>query len=281
MPDWWEQAHGLNPAAADASEDPDGDLRRNGDEFPAGGDPRVPDVFQSAWSRMTVAGTFNHWDETSCNMRRVGDHVWAAVLDLSGLSGIEFKFVGDDSWSVNWGDADPPGAALPAVGVADGDAANIILGGLASRWHTFRFNDQTREYSVRRSDETDSDGDVMPDGYELSRGLDPYARADGQHDEDRDGVPNAAEWLAGTDLLDEEAYFFVDARWPAEAAGVELRWNAVSGRHYRVLFTTNEPGDSVWESLVPHTNVTGEGTVSVSDTNPAPRRFYRLGVKYP
>ena len=43
MPDWWEVAHGLDPALDDAAGDPDGDGIASGDEYAAGLDPAAAD----------------------------------------------------------------------------------------------------------------------------------------------------------------------------------------------------------------------------------------------
>jgi PKD repeat protein len=45
----------------------------------------------------------------------------------------------------------------------------------------------------------DTDGDSMPDGWELENGLDPNDPADGALDPDGDGLDNAEEWAAGSD----------------------------------------------------------------------------------
>lgn len=45
----------------------------------------------------------------------------------------------------------------------------------------------------------DSDGDGIPDGWEVSRGFDPLYPADGGDDADGDGLDNAGEWMSGTD----------------------------------------------------------------------------------
>lgn len=46
---------------------------------------------------------------------------------------------------------------------------------------------------------TDSDGDGMPDDYELAHGFDPHNPIDAQEDPDRDGLTNLQEFQRGTD----------------------------------------------------------------------------------
>jgi pectate lyase len=48
----------------------------------------------------------------------------------------------------------------------------------------------------------DSDGDGMPDAWEIKYGLDPNNASDGAQDADGDGYTNVEEWLNGTDPLE-------------------------------------------------------------------------------
>ena len=82
----------------------------------------------------------------------------------------------------------------------------------------------------------DSDGDGLPDGWEVINGLDPLSAsgADGADgDPDADGSPNRSEWLAGTNPRSASSLFRVQARMDSPTR-VRLTWSTVPGGVYQV-----------------------------------------------
>lgn len=61
------------------------------------------------------------------------------------------------------------------------------------------------EYEIGTAyDLTDSDGDQMPDPYELEKGFDPTLYSDGGYDPDQDDLTNTGEYLQSTDPFDDD-----------------------------------------------------------------------------
>ncbi len=124
--------------------------------------------------------------------------------------------------------------------------------------------------------ETDSDGDGLPDDWELRHGLNPDSAlgddgADG--DPDGDGLSNRREFQVGTSPRE-----FTVRLMTARVAGprLYLTFNAVAGRAYR-LESRPVLGEGTWEVL---TNIlptqTGDLEFWVQLNPGEPTRFYRL-----
>lgn len=235
-------------------------------------------VFASAFSNMAVAGTFTFWNEAARNMKLVTNFVWAAVLDLTGQTNCEFKFVANDQWAfTNWGDNAQAVFLPPFSQTAEPNTfSNILLSGSYTGLYTFTFNETNLAYSVASAETADSDGDGMTDAWEVRNGLNPLGRGDALLDLDGDGMNNLSEYIAGTAPAGATNYFAVTSTSVA-TNGIAISWDAVAGRKYAVFATTNLVG-GVWQILQPFTNVTGSGAVSVVDTNGTAATSYRARV---
>ena len=91
----------------------------------------------------------------------------------------------------------------------------------------------------------DSDGDGIPDDWELANGLNPAAPEDANVDADRDGLTNLEEYQAGTDPQDIASTLRLSALAGNEGR-VVLRFNSVAGRSYTVFSRSSLTG-GVWE----------------------------------
>jgi alpha-glucosidase len=247
-----------------------------------GGESPAPVWFPSAYTSMAVAGTFNLWNEAADNMRLVGSSQWAFVTALPAATSIFFKFVANQSWSAaNWGETNQTQFTPPLAQVAEpgtfGD--DIALSNIAAGVYSFRFNDATRAYRVDAAALVDSDGDGMPDEWEFIHGLNPLHAGDASLDLDGDGAPNLAEYISGAVPTDSASYFAVAAPVRNPTNGVDVSWVAVTGRAYRLEYSTNLLHDPVFIVLPPFSNVTGVGMVTATDTNGSGARAYRVGVR--
>jgi hypothetical protein len=121
----------------------------------------------------------------------------------------------------------------------------------------------------------DSDGDGMPNGFELGYGLNPTNASDAASDGDGDGQNNTDEYVGGTIPNDGTSYFDVDRTVFSPA---RIQFDALTGRVYDVFFKTNLTDGTGWQAY--STNIVGtNGTISVTDTNTASVRHFRVRVK--
>jgi subtilisin family serine protease len=125
----------------------------------------------------------------------------------------------------------------------------------------------------------DSDGDGMPDWWELWHGLNPNDPSDAALDSDGDGVSNLDEYLAGTDPMDAADYFHI----ASITAGTNcvLSFQSALNRLYILESRTNLAAGS-WTSVPGQVDIGGNtGLLELSQTNlpPDTARFYRVKVQ--
>ncbi len=158
-------------------------------------------AFRSSYSNMTVAGTFNGWNQALNTMRLVADYTWSFDATLSNASATRFKFVANSSWASNWGESNQSDREIPMSAEAESGSQDILIDGTLNGTYRFTFNEQTRAYSVTVVPPLDTDADGMPDGWEIQYFLNPDDPSDAQDDQDADGFTNLREYRNGTDPL--------------------------------------------------------------------------------
>jgi subtilisin family serine protease len=125
----------------------------------------------------------------------------------------------------------------------------------------------------------DSDGDGMPDWWELWHGLNPNDPSDAALDSDGDGVSNLDEYLAGTDPMDATSYFHIASI--TTGTNCVLSFQSALNRLYTLESRTNLVVDS-WTSVSGQVDIAGNaGLLQLSQTNlpDDTARFYRVKVR--
>ena len=160
----------------------------------------------------------------------------------------------------------------------DVNGTGLSLGRLSP--HTYADNPENWRAMWPSPGAHDSDGDGLPDEWELANGLSPYSAAghDGSTgDPDGNGLPNReAYWT------DQPAWFgptqIECALSPDDPDSMLVAFNAIPGRHYRLFSRAGHAGAS-WELEFDVPPILFAQTVSVSLPRSDVARWYRVQVE--
>ncbi len=121
----------------------------------------------------------------------------------------------------------------------------------------------------------DTDGDRIPDIWELAYGLDPNNPNDANSDSDGDGMTNLQEYIAGTNPRDPASYLKIDTIGGAPNA-TTLQFLAVSNKTYSLQYRESLTAGA-WTKFKDVPAGTNTHEITVLDPNsPTNSRFYRL-----
>jgi hypothetical protein len=146
-----------------------------------------------------------------------------------------------------------------------------ISAGLLSSSNAWRRSSQMHGSPGRADPALDTDGDSLPDEWELTQGTDPLT-ADAAADPDGEGMTNLQEYIAGTSPIDALSVLRLNINLAGE---VNLSFYAISNRPYCLLFQSEEETDA-WQTLSEIAASPTNRWVTVPDPPVAPQRIYRL-----
>jgi Tol biopolymer transport system component len=167
---------------------------------------------------------------------------------------------------------------LPDAGSGAGPASNPVL---ASNGRTLAFQsfsarmvandfDHQADIFILRLGAGDSDDDALPDDWEVAYFGNLAQNA--SDDFDSDGHNNGQEYTAGTDPTNQNSVLRVISITSASTGEVQLFWNAIPGKRYRVEYK-NSLADTQWSSLP---NLYTSGTATDPNSAFGPSKFYRV-----
>ena len=200
---------------------------------------------------------------------------------MSGRSGtlrIEFMartpagdgiFIGATNLYVPPDGVTPFSFALPPAGIPSG---SLIYSTATSEEGTSEFSE-----GVMVAVPVDTDGDLMPDWWEIAYGLNPSVSNAPNSDADGDGISDLHEWIADTNPSDSNSYLqFIDT---AADSGFIAYIPSSGLRRYNFSAASMSSTQS-WTNVL--TNVTGTGgLLALPDTTGHTQRIYRVEARLP
>lgn len=150
-------------------------------------------------------------------------------------------------------------------------ASVSILGNDPANWAALAPSPGKR--NANQAGVLDTDGDGLPDDWEIANGLDKTNPADAALDADGDGYSNLEEYVAGTDPRDPASSLGISAS--LHNGQVRLQFTAQAGKSYTLQYRdTLAPG--AWNRLSDIAPPGATQVITVDDPTGLPGRFYRL-----
>jgi hypothetical protein len=119
----------------------------------------------------------------------------------------------------------------------------------------------------------DTDGDGIPDWWELAHGLNPNDPTDANRDDDGDGFSNLQEYLAGTDPADPSSALKITAL-TVTGSNTLITFTTALDKNYAIE-TANNLHSANWTIVTQNVAGTGNNLQITTATN-APALYYRV-----
>jgi len=251
----------------------------------------VQPLLASAYSSMTLAGTFNGWNQTLNNMQLISNGTWQCAVPFSSVTNIQFKFTANGAWTSNWGETNHSQTVftVPLTGTGKpGGSTNILINAALNGNYQFTFNEQSLQYSVQVI--VDSVGEGIPDAWRAQyfggNGVTNTTQSCATCDPDGDGMNNLQEYLAGTVPTNGASFLHITSVTP-QGNDVVVTWQTAGGHTNVLQAAAGLPGGSYSNNFVdvsPFVIIPGSGatTTNYPDSGGAtnsPTRYYRVRLQ--
>lgn len=130
----------------------------------------------------------------------------------------------------------------------------------------------------------DSNGNGIPDWWEIQNSIDPAEAHDATSDSDEDGLSDQEEYLADTDPWDAGSYLKVDMAYNRDTAQLELMFSPVSSERTYTLEYASDFTKGAWRAVGGMSNMRMQSSASqgkLTVDNRKEQRIYRLVVSTP
>ncbi len=120
----------------------------------------------------------------------------------------------------------------------------------------------------------DTDGDGIPDSWEIAYGFNPTNAADANLDFDNDGMKNLQEYLAGTNPTNALSRLALTLT-PPPTNSIVFQFSAVSNKSYTVEYR-DSLSTGTWLRLQDYIAAPTDRTLSITNALGSPMRFYQV-----
>ena len=214
---------------------------------------------------LTTSGRVVAWGDNSYGQCNVPADAQEGVIAISAgqMHSMALKA---DGRLITWGSA-PVFAPVSSKSASTPPVLDLSAGGFHS-------------LAIIPSD-LDTDGDGIPDWWEIQFGLDPYTGNASTTDTDGDGFSDLDEYLAGTDPTDDQSFFHINMAFDSQLSATRMEFGPVSSeRTYVIEYATDLKANS-WRAIPTKEQVSVEkrnGLTSIAINPSQDFRIYRVKI---
>jgi hypothetical protein len=276
IPNEWEYAQSGSTVGVDDSADPDDDGLTNLEEYQNDTDPddsdSDDDSLPDGWE---VLYGLDPLDELDAGQDLDSDTLVNSNEYLLGTDPTNPDMDGDavlDGWEYHGTSNTAYGSESTSITNADSDADGLLDG--------VEMGITNSNGTITNPNSADTDGDSIPDAWEVENGLDPADDSNGENDSDADGFTDFQEWIADTNPTNETSFLKIDGF--VLSSNQTVMFNGSTARKYQVSCTTNDLADTNLTWIAAQSPVPGIGpNSSITVTNTEDRVFYRVEASLP